>query len=149
MVHTLSRFSCVLSLTLFCCSLQPSLLSCVQCLLPISANGLNADICSSGLSDLHDQVRVVDRTMCAIGGADRGTNVSCHLCFAKCSWSACACSVLQRSRRAVPSAVPQAEQALSSLHSMTTGERSFGCDRCREESTRGGCDASSQRGVAA
>ena len=61
--------------------------------------------------------------MRAIGGSDRGSDVSLHLCSAHRAWSARALLLLQRGRCPIPSAVPQTDHLRSSLDCVATSER--------------------------
>ena len=114
--------SCAVSLTLFCCSLDPLLLLRGELFFAVAAKSLNAHLGSSGSAHPWQQVWVVDGAMRAVGVADGSGDVSCHLCSTEQARSAWAAALLQRGWRAIPPAVPQAEQSLSSFHCMATGK---------------------------
>jgi len=109
-------------LTLICCPLDPSALPRSQLLLAVSSHSSQAHIFSSGGAHASQQVWVVDGAMCAIRRSYRGGDVSRHLRSAQHARSPRARTLLQRSGRAVPLPVPEAEQTRSSLHCMATSE---------------------------
>jgi hypothetical protein len=121
--HRSTAHADVQSLTLLCSSLLAAFACRVQFLLAVALDRRERHIRVGRRLHLRQECRVGHSPRCAIGIANGGGNVTTDLCAAECAWSAAAHSLLQRLRRAIPSAMPRGEQCRSAGYTMASSER--------------------------